>query len=87
MSMLPYDPGVIPTKPCPSDGEIVEIYVAGLPPYKDLHQSIRNQKHRAHDRFIALRKIAIEAMAGRAWSFGNIELNIQVCGKQKQLDK
>jgi hypothetical protein len=26
-------------------------------------------------------------MAGRAWSFGNVELNIQVCGEQKLLDK
>lgn len=87
MSVLPYNPGLIPTKPCPNEGDIVEIFVEGLPPYKDMSQSIRNRKHKAYGRFIALRKAAIEVMGGRAWSFGNIELNIQVFGDKKQLDK
>lgn len=69
MIVLPYDPGVIPTAPSPTKGHIVEFYIDGLPPYKDLNQSIRNSKHKAHDRFISLRKEATKAMAGRAWSF------------------
>lgn len=75
--MLP-NPGALPTRPAPRKGEKIYIRVDGLPPYKDLHASIRNPKHRKHSRFVALRKAAIEAMAGRAWSTQAISLSLDI---------
>ena len=75
---LPYDPGSIPTLPAPAAGEVIHIEVEGLPPIKDVRQSIRNAKHPLHERFKQLRKDATKAMAGRAWSFGPVQLNLTV---------
>jgi hypothetical protein len=72
MDPISFDPGVIPSKPSPGPGETIAIEVDGLPPHKDEHRSIRNASHPQHARFIALRKRAIEVMAGRAWSSGPI---------------
>lgn len=73
---MPYDPGVLPTKPAPKRGEKISMSLQGFPPYKDVHFSIRNPKHRIHDRFIALRDAAITAMEGRAPYRGPIQLNL-----------
>jgi hypothetical protein len=70
--------GQIPTKGAPSFGHEISISVEGLPPYKDLHASIRNTKHRHHPRFVALRHAATEAMDGRCWSTEAIALWISV---------
>lgn len=87
MSVIPYNPGTIPTKPAPKQGEEIVFSVNGMPPYKDLNQSIRNCKHPAHNRFKLLREKAIEAMAGRAWSFGGIELELKLFGAPNDYDK
>ncbi|HEX6372490.1 MAG TPA: hypothetical protein VF006_26455 [Longimicrobium sp.] len=44
MTVLPYDPGQLPTRPAPAAGEVLEIAVEGYPPYKDIRQSIRNRR-------------------------------------------
>jgi hypothetical protein len=76
MSRLPYDPGPLPTLPAPAAGEAIEIAVDGYPPFKDVKQSIRNRKHPCHDDFKKLRIAAIKAMAGRAWYFGPVGLDL-----------
>lgn len=63
---MPYDPGAIPSAPSPLGGEMILFQVEGLPPYKDEHFSMRNNRHKIHSRFVILRKAAISAMAGRA---------------------
>lgn len=73
---LPYDPGVLPTKPPPSTGQSLSVRVKGLPPYKDEHFSIRNPRHKIHARFQTLRKAAIIAMAGRAPYRGAVQLDL-----------
>ena len=77
-SLLPYDPGILPSKPAPVAGERIEFQVMGVPPIKDQRQSIRNREHPLHGRFIALRKTSAEAMAGRAWVFAPVELELTV---------
>lgn len=77
-SFLPYNPGVLPTKPPPSRGEVLRLEVQGFPPIKDLKQSIRNRNHRLHARFLALRDAATEAMAGRAWVFSRIQMQVVI---------
>jgi hypothetical protein len=75
---FPYDPGVIPTLPSPTAGESVSFRVAGLPPYKDVSQSIRNITHPRYESFSVLRSAAIAAMKGRAWFFGPIKLDLTI---------
>lgn len=72
---MPYDPGVLPSAPAPQAGEMISLRLDGLPPYKDKHFSIRNSRHKIHSRFVALRKAAISAMAGRAPYRGVIGLD------------
>lgn len=76
MSSLPYDPGAVPTAPAPAKGERLVIEVAGLPPYKEMRQSIRNTQHPRYGSFVALRRAATQAMAGRAWYFGPIGIEL-----------
>lgn len=75
---LPYDPGRLPTKPAPSAGESVVIRVEGLPPYKDEHFSVRNSRHKIHDRFKILRDATIRAMDGRAPYRGPVGLDFDM---------
>jgi len=75
---LPYDPGVLPTKLAPSAGETVTCRVDGLPPYKDEHFSIRDDRHKIHDRFKALRDAAMRAMDGRAPYRGPVRLDFDM---------
>lgn len=76
--MLPYQPGVLPTRTAPRSGEHLHIEVEGLPPIKDRNRSIRNRAHPLHSRFLELRRVATEAMDGRAWVFGKVALEIVV---------
>ena len=77
---VPYpDPGIIPDKPSPKDGETIHIAVEGLPPHKDISKSIRNPKHPHYDRFVNLRKAAIDTMGGRCWYEGGVSLELTVC--------
>jgi hypothetical protein len=76
MSLLPYDPGVLPTKPAPTVNEIITLEVLGLPPKKTIPKSIRNRTHRQHSSFLALRQAATVAMAGRAWVFDAVALDL-----------
>jgi len=75
---LGYDPGILPTQSPPAPGESMEFHVDGLPPYKDLHFSIRNPRHKMHDRFVKLRRAAIAAAQGRAAYRGAISLSVIV---------
>lgn len=74
MEFVPYNPGTLPTKPGIAAGDIVEFEVEGYPPCKDTHFSIRNVKHKDHDRFIRLRDAGIKEMKGRAWTNGPIRM-------------
>ncbi len=76
MKYLPYDPGVLPTKPSPVAGKKVVMRVSGYPPYKDEHFSMRNPRHRNYNGFVRLREVAIAAMNGRAWYFGAIAMSV-----------
>src|SRR6476620_599631 len=78
MTVLPYDPGRLPRLPAPAAGEVLKIAVEGYPPYKDINQSIRNRNHPHHADFKALRNAAYTAMAGRAWTFGPVGLDLTV---------
>ena len=68
------NPGPLPTSPAPQPGDVVEITVDGEPPSKDVHLSIRNTKHPRYQSFSTLRCKAIEAMQGRKWYDGPVEV-------------
>jgi hypothetical protein len=74
------DPGVIPTLPAPKVGELITINVDGLPPYKDVHFSIRNPRHPHYERFVKLRDTAVKVMNGRCWLVGPVRLRLIVFG-------
>lgn len=76
--VLPYNPGVIPSLPAPSAGTRITIELPGLPPDKDTSRSIRNSRHPRHQSFLDLRAAAISAMAGRAWSFGAVGVDLTI---------
>ncbi|MBN2592402.1 MAG: hypothetical protein JXA81_02760 [Sedimentisphaerales bacterium] len=76
MKYLPYDPGILPTKPAPLAGESIIIKVSGYPPYKDEHFSLRNPRHPNYEAFIRLRKAATAAMDGRSWYFGPVGMSV-----------
>ena len=78
MTLLPDDPGVLPTSPAPLKGERLSIELAGLPPYKQIRHSIRNVTHPRYDAFVALRTAATLVMAGRAWYFDAIGLDLTI---------
>jgi hypothetical protein len=82
-NILPYDPGVLPTDPAPSRGESLVLEIKGLPPIKTIRQSIRNQDHPHHHSFLMLRKAATDGMAGRAWYFGPIRLNLTIFSPER----
>lgn len=75
---LPYDPGTLPRLPAPAPGEAITVHVPGLPPRKGISRSIRNPAHPRYEAFRALRAAATEAMAGRAWWFGPIRLELYI---------
>jgi hypothetical protein len=79
-NFLPYDPGLLPTRPAPRPGETLLLEVPGVPPVKTRRQSIRNQGHPQHSSFITLRRAAIRAMGGRAWYFGPVRVRLTVFG-------
>jgi hypothetical protein len=76
-NMVP-DPGPLPTRPSPKAGDSIRIKVLGLPPDKDESFSIRNPRHRRHQRFMDLRLAAIAAMAGSKRYLGPIELDLTI---------
>lgn len=82
MPILPYNPGVLPTLPTPKKGEQLSVEVIGLPPYKEIRHSIRNVTHPRYDAFVALRKAATDAMAGRAWCFGAVGIDLTIYAPQ-----
>jgi hypothetical protein len=82
-----YEPGVLPTLPAPLPGETVLIKVNGVPPDKDVGQSIRNVNHPRHAAFVALRRAAAAAMNGRAWYHGPIALRLVLRARQRIRDR
>jgi len=79
MTFQPYDPGKLPTEGPPIGGDSIIMALPGLPPYKDVHNSIRNVKHPRYESFVALRNAAINAMAGRACYREGIGINFTIC--------
>jgi hypothetical protein len=71
-------PGTVPTKPPPSLGQRVRFTVRGLPPYKNLNFSLRNKHSPQVREFVRLRLAAEQAMAGRRWWAGAVELNLMI---------
>lgn len=78
-------PGVMPTRPSPSPGDVVVIECEGLPAPKDVHASIRNASHSHHARFAHLRERAIAAMDGRRWFDGPVRLDVTM--RAPELDR
>jgi hypothetical protein len=76
MTILPYNPGAMPKAVAPTKGDHIAFDVKGLPPYKQIRQSVRNVNHPRYDSFVALRTAATRAMRGRAWYFGPIGLDL-----------
>lgn len=72
------DPGPLPSRPSPLANDSIHFQMPGLPPDKNIHFSIRNPKHKRHDRFKKLRDAAIGAMAGRARYSGPIQLKVEI---------
>ena len=79
-NFLPYDPGLLPTRPAPAPGETLLLGVPGVPPIKTVGQSLRNQGHPQYSWFVILREAATRAMAGRAWYFGPVGLYLTIFG-------
>ena len=78
IEVLSPDPGPLPSRPSPLANERTAFQVVGVPPDKDLHFSIRNPRHKRHQRFKDLRFAAIAAMSGRARYLGPVELNVVI---------
>ena len=74
MKLFP-NPGVLPIHPSPKPGEKIIIQVERIPPYKDVHFSIRNPKHPKYKSFLNLRNAATKAMKDRKWYDGPVSLN------------
>lgn len=82
--LLTPHPGYLPTKPEPKIGDRLVIEVDGLPPYKDCNFSIRNPRHKIHDRFLKLRRIATTEMDGRKWSDAAILMTVLIFAPQME---
>ena len=87
MKHIPYDPGILPTKPPPKAGDVIVLEVSGYPPYKDGLFSIRNPKHKDYSRFTKLRTAGIIAMNGRAWSFAPIWMDLTLYAPEFEKNK
>ena len=87
MKFLPYDPGVLPTKPHPTQGDEIVIKVSGYPPFKDTHFSMRNIRHSNYEAFLRLRNEAIAVMGGRAWYFGPVGINFVLYASEMEKGK
>lgn len=87
MKYLPYDPGVLPTKHPPLQGEHITIKIDGFPPYKDEHFSIRNTRHPNYNTFSRLRKEGIKVMDGKAWYHGPVEMNFILYAPKMEKNK
>jgi len=70
------DPGILPTKPPPAEGERIIIQVDGLPPFKGGRHSLRSPKSPIYQRFVDLRLAATRAMDGRSWYEGDVWLRL-----------
>jgi hypothetical protein len=86
LNYLPYDPGLLPTRPAPAKGETLVIEIPGPPPIKTTNRSIRNQEHPQYPCFVTLRNAATSVMAGRAWYLGAVGLNVTIFGP-RSLDR
>jgi hypothetical protein len=70
------DPGVVPTKPPPQEGDHITIRVDGYPPYEGGKRSLRSPKNPLYQRFLDLRRAATVAMDGRSWYDGEVQLKV-----------
>lgn len=74
MDLFP-NPGSLPVRPAQKPGAKLIIKVEGIPPYKDVHFSIRNPKHPKYKSFLDLRDAATKAMNGKKWYEGPVKIN------------
>ena len=74
------DVGPLPTLPSPQQGQHLTVTLAGLPPAKTFGRSMRHPSSPQWPRFRALRRAAIEAMAGRMWYDGAIGMTLVYFG-------
>ena len=75
---LPYDPGILPTKPPPARGKTINIDLEGLPPFEEKSRSLRNPSHHRYNSFIMLRNAVTQAMRKRAPYRGAVKLTLIV---------
>jgi hypothetical protein len=68
------DIGPLPTRPSPAPGHSFTLRFAGEPPVKTIGRSMRNASSPQYPAFLALRRAAIDAMAGRRWYEGLVGL-------------
>ena len=85
-TVLPYDPGSLPTRPAPLPGEMLVLEVSGLPPHKDRSRSIRNPTHPRYQSFVDLRRAAAREMNGRAWFRGPVGLTLEIRSHASELE-
>ncbi len=78
MKYLPYEPGMLPSKPSPNAGEKIIIKVNGYPPYKDRDLPICSPRHPNYQAFVRFREAAISAMNGRAWYSGPVAISVTI---------
>jgi hypothetical protein len=76
------DVGPLPTLPSPNAGERLHLSLAGRPPEKTIGRSMRNPSSPQRERFIALRRAAIDAMGGRKWYEGAVRVDLLYLGPE-----
>lgn len=79
-AFLPYDPGLLPTHAPPKPHDSMSLSLPGLPPCKESGRSLRNAEHPRYAAYVALRRAAAEAMRGRAWYRGPVQLDVTIYG-------
>lgn len=70
------DVGPLPTLPPPNAGERLHLELEGRPPEKTIGRSVRNPTSPQRERFMALRRAAIDAMTGRKWYEGGVRVDL-----------
>lgn len=71
-----YDVGPLPVREPPGAGEAFTVHLDGVPPSKTYGRSMRNAQSSQRPMFLALRRAAITAMAGRKWYEGPVGLHL-----------
>ena len=76
--VLPYDPGVLPTRRALPRGKSLRFGARGLPPWRDAQMSLLRPDHPAHMDFLTLRDIATKAMHRHAWTDRPLDIAVRI---------